>query len=160
MHKITNEWGFSLVELIKITEKELKDNELYMPITDTLIVVNFNEKYLIGFNKDRDQWEIPGGGIEEGETPVEGVIRELFEETNQVIDDAQFIGLAKIYDSNREVTEYLALYYKNIDKLSPFYENEEMREIKLWNMKDEIGKFDDIERAVMEFCIENREVCD
>jgi 8-oxo-dGTP pyrophosphatase MutT (NUDIX family) len=34
-----------------------------------------------------NQWSIPGGGIEDGETPEEAARREFFEETNIKIDD-------------------------------------------------------------------------
>lgn len=40
-------------------------------------------------------WEIPGGVVEDGEDPTEGVRRELLEETGYTA--AQFIQVAKVY---------------------------------------------------------------
>lgn len=36
-------------------------------------------------------WAFPGGGIEEGETPAEAAIREVFEETGYQVDDANLL---------------------------------------------------------------------
>lgn len=50
------------------------------------LVVNQNGKYLITLRNDQknkqthNKWEIPGGGIEFGETPEDAVIRETKEE--------------------------------------------------------------------------------
>ena len=46
------------------------------------VVSNSTGKVLAFQRADRkDQWQLPQGGIDEGETPVEGVWRELEEET-------------------------------------------------------------------------------
>lgn len=46
------------------------------------IVIRDNRMLLIGFEDDGEPfYEIPGGGVEEGETPRTAVVRELWEET-------------------------------------------------------------------------------
>lgn len=42
-------------------------------------------------------WGVPGGGIEIGETPEEGVIREVFEETGIVIEKSSLQVVGKFY---------------------------------------------------------------
>lgn len=42
-------------------------------------------------------WGVPGGKIEPGETPLQGAIRELFEETNIKILPSQFQEIGKLY---------------------------------------------------------------
>ncbi len=39
----------------------------------------------------RDQWQLPQGGIDEGESPVEGAWRELSEETGLGPDDVRLV---------------------------------------------------------------------
>lgn len=39
------------------------------------------------------QWTLPGGGIDPGESVVEALHREVWEETGQVIDDLRFLGM-------------------------------------------------------------------
>ncbi|MGH4122836.1 MAG: NUDIX hydrolase [Clostridium sp.] len=152
MYLVSNMWGYNLVQFISMSEQDLKSKR-YNPITGSLIVVDCDEKILIGYNTRRKQWELPAGGIEMGESPRDCAIRELYEETNQSVDNARFIGLVKLYDSNTELMDYQALYYTVIDKLESFSENEEMNEIKLWDLKDEIEEFDTVEREILNICL-------
>lgn len=47
----------------------------------TVIFARHKGKWLYCRHKSRDVFETPGGGIEPGETPLEGAKRELYEET-------------------------------------------------------------------------------
>jgi 8-oxo-dGTP pyrophosphatase MutT (NUDIX family) len=42
-------------------------------------------RYLLARN-DRGEWELPGGQLEESESPEQGVAREVYEETNLRVD--------------------------------------------------------------------------
>ena len=46
-----------------------------------VIVSRYEGKWIYCKAKDKDTWELPGGKIEENETPLEAAKRELFEET-------------------------------------------------------------------------------
>jgi 8-oxo-dGTP pyrophosphatase MutT (NUDIX family) len=43
------------------------------------------------------QWVFPGGGLEKGEEPLDGVIREVFEETGKLFSEDAFIQLTTIW---------------------------------------------------------------
>lgn len=45
-----------------------------------------------------DYWGVPGGGVEEGETPARAAVRELLEETGVRIDDAGPVRCESSYD--------------------------------------------------------------
>ncbi|MDO8618192.1 MAG: NUDIX domain-containing protein [Candidatus Uhrbacteria bacterium] len=45
------------------------------------IVLDQHQKVLLCHRTDQDLWNLPGGGLEAGETPWEGCIREVKEET-------------------------------------------------------------------------------
>ena len=49
-----------------------------------VVVLNSNNKVFVGKRRDNpvDKWQMPQGGIDEGETHLEAMKRELFEETN------------------------------------------------------------------------------
>lgn len=68
----------------------------------TVAVVSNSKGKVLAFQRcDRaDQWQLPQGGIDEGETPVEGVWRELKEETG--LDNSH----VRLIDEHPEWTLY------------------------------------------------------
>ena len=65
-------------------------------------------KILLSYETVSDQWLIPGGGMESGETPEACVIRELGEETGCVVRPLeQFLSLFEYY----EEWEYISHYF-------------------------------------------------
>ncbi len=46
-----------------------------------VIMTGEGERWLFARHRERTTWEVPGGHIEPGETPLEAAARELFEET-------------------------------------------------------------------------------
>ena len=99
--------GNELLEVIDVNEEEAMKH--YAPVNHALLVVKIGEEYLLGFNRWRQDWEIFGGCMEEGETLRECIIREAKEE----------LGL-----SNVEFT-WLGLMH---DKMAPGYFNPEWHE--------------------------------
>jgi 8-oxo-dGTP diphosphatase len=144
----TNKNGCELLECIPLNEDDLKN---YEPLAGSYAVVKFNEKYLLCFNTWRKQWEVPAGGRKEGETPKECAIRELFEETAQVVDDMEFIGLIKVKKPNGTI-KYNPIYYANLNHIAPFKENDETDEIIFWNLTDDVCYIDEVDEAVIKWC--------
>ncbi|MBI2630692.1 NUDIX hydrolase [Candidatus Nomurabacteria bacterium] len=59
------------------------------------IIFNEKQEILLCHRRDFDLWNLPGGGLENGETPWEGTIREVKEETGL---DVEIINLTGIYN--------------------------------------------------------------
>jgi 8-oxo-dGTP diphosphatase len=146
----TNKEGYELLECITLNEDEL-NCELYESLAGSYAVVRFNERYLICFNTWRKQWEVPAGGRDEGETPKECAIRELLEETAQVVHDMDFKGLLKVRKPNGAI-KYNPIYFTNLDYIAPFEENDESDKILFWNLTDHIGYIDEVDEAVLKWC--------
>ena len=70
--------GNQLIDLVRLDE----DSTLSR-IAFALAAVFHNDQPLLVFNNWRQYWEIPGGGIDLGETALEAAHRELFEESGQ-----------------------------------------------------------------------------
>ena len=73
-----NKSGWKLLEYVDIKEKDI---EKYSNVTGAYAILKVGDKYVVGYNGWRKQWEFPAGGIDEGETAREAAIRELYEET-------------------------------------------------------------------------------
>ena len=57
-----------------------------------VVIQNEKEELLVILQKKWNCWVFPGGKIEANETPLEAAKREVFEETNLVIEDLEIVG--------------------------------------------------------------------
>jgi len=87
--------GNELLEVIEVSEEEAMAK--YAPVNHALLIVKIGEEYLLGFNKWRQDWEIFGGCMEEGETLRECIIREAKEELG--LQDVEFTWLGLMHDN-------------------------------------------------------------
>jgi ADP-ribose pyrophosphatase len=78
---------------------------------DKKILLNKEYRYVI---KDYS-WEVPGGGIDEGETPEQAAIRELWEETGIRVDEVEKLG--RIYPLHSFNTEHVTLFLARSEAL-------------------------------------------
>jgi 8-oxo-dGTP pyrophosphatase MutT (NUDIX family) len=63
-------------------------------------IQNKNNKYLLVHNKKFGGWQFPGGKLESGENAERAAKREIFEETNLIIEDLEKIGEECFYINN------------------------------------------------------------
>ena len=142
-----NKSGWILHEYISIQEEQISE---YPNVTSSYAIVKVGDRYLIGYNDWRKQWEFPAGGIENGETARQAAYRELLEETHQGNLELEFKGLFKVTDSHGK-QKYQAVFLGQKGALEPFVysENDEMSKISLWDMKEDIGYVDELDVAIV-----------
>jgi 8-oxo-dGTP diphosphatase len=138
-----NKSGWKLLEYISIPESDICR---YENVTGAYAIIVVSDKFLVGYNSWRNQWEFPAGGIDQGETAREAAIRELYEETHQRNNELEFRGLFKVEDSLGTV-KYQAVFVGYQSKLFPFErkEDDEFDEINLWDLKEDIGYVDEVD---------------
>ena len=51
---------------------------------------------------------------------------------------------------NGEV-KYNPVYFRKVDEIQPFKQNEEISEIRLWDLKEEIGYIDSVDIKILKF---------
>jgi len=82
-----------------------------MPIKNFVRAVIQNEKgeFLVIFQKKWNCWVFPGGKIELDETPLEAAKREVFEETNLIIEDLEIVAEKEFFSDElqKNKTGYL-----------------------------------------------------
>lgn len=139
---------FEFIDLISISEQEINN---YEPIAGSYAVVMCNDNYLIAYNTLRNRWELPARKREKNETSKECAIRELFEETVQVVTDLEFKGLLIVKNILAGTIKYNPVFHTKIDELRPFKENDETSEIKLWDLKEKIGLIDSVDINIFKY---------
>ena len=90
-----------------------------------VIIQNEKGELLVIFQKKWNCWVFPGGKIESGETPLEAAKREVFEETNLIIEDLEIVG-EQAFDKKQYRMGYLVkankysgeIKIKELDKIA------------------------------------------
>lgn len=105
--------------MILKTEKEINDDGK----TDCTCVIKNDGKYLViqrtDIKRGKDNvypsyWDIPGGSVEEGETPREGALRETLEEANLKVNIEKIIHEDSNYDFEKKAVFTRLVYEANL----------------------------------------------
>lgn len=98
------------------------------------ILFKYNDKVLLCKRSPNQslpgKWSIPGGGVENGESPREAAVREFFEETNIIIEDPdelKLIGVINRYTKDgKHLKGVMYVYFIEVDEeIYPDLENAE-----------------------------------
>lgn len=98
--------------------------------------VIFNEKFVMVQRDNKpeilnpNKWNLPGGGIEEGENPKETLLRELQEEINITPKNIESMGTTLYLDGS-------AIVYRFVARLTP----EEFSQVKLISEGQQLAWF-------------------
>lgn len=124
---------------------------MYFPLTHSLVIAKYQESYLLVYDKWKNQWEVPGGMIESGETPRQCARRELYEETNQITNNLVFCGIMKFLLKPRDIIEFGALYSVRLGCINEFTRNDEIEEVVYWDRLTDIGYVNEIDKKLLEY---------
>ncbi|MFI6452381.1 NUDIX hydrolase [Streptosporangium amethystogenes] len=111
------------------------------PLPLALVALWSRGRLLLVFNRYRQEWELPGGMIDAGETPRQAAVRELHEESGFHITRLTFSGYAEYVLGPERRTEYAALYLA--DEAAPrgtFTPDDEIEDIVWWHGQELPGR--------------------
>lgn len=105
-----------------------------VPMPAALAVVWYGTEVLLVLNRFRQQWELPGGRIDPGETPLQAALRELWEESGLRLPTLALAGYARFRLTGPPREEYAAIYSAGVSNRSMgFTPNEEISAICWWD---------------------------
>ncbi|WP_062206774.1 NUDIX domain-containing protein [Streptomyces sp. NBRC 109706] len=104
------------------------------PVGYVLVALWHGDRLLLVLERGRNCWELPGGGIEPGETPREAAVRELWEEAGQRLppERLRFVGHARTLLPNKNELRG-ALYSAETEEPAPWQENAEIAALHWWD---------------------------
>ncbi|WP_338320278.1 NUDIX domain-containing protein [Streptomyces lonarensis] len=130
----TGPLGMRLLAFTRVAEAHPpSDHEL----TYAIVAARHEGRLLLVRERTRGCWELPGGGIDPGETARVAAARELWEEADQRVAPSalRFEGFARTALPDH-LTRYGALFSAEITDPAPFTPNEEISGITWWDGGD------------------------
>jgi 8-oxo-dGTP diphosphatase len=104
------------------------------PMPAALVAVWCGSHLLLVFDRFRNQWELPGGRIDPGETPVQAAARELHEESGLRLPTLVFAGYARFWLASPPHHEYAAIFTARLTTWHhDFIPNREISAIRWWD---------------------------
>lgn len=118
-----------------------------------VIATRYENKWLWVRQGSKQSWEIPGGHIEENETPEMAAKRELWEETGAL--DFKLTAICDFAIETNGGKSYNRLFYCEIEKLGRLPESE-IEEISLRDTIPELLTHGSIQPRLLEKVLEHR----
>ncbi|MGH3931020.1 MAG: NUDIX hydrolase, partial [Pseudonocardiaceae bacterium] len=131
--RVRDDNGNVLVDVRFIAESDLGIWERRLPRPASLIAVRFGDSVLMMFDGWRQQWELPGGRREPGETARQTAVRELAEETGIGAVDLDFVAIAECDLRRPSRREYTAIYRTDLQVRPQLVVNDEALAFLWWN---------------------------
>ncbi len=125
-----------LLDFRRCPESELDDLDPAIPLRQALVVAAHDGRVLLAHNSWSEEWELPGGVIDE-ERPRETAIREFRAETGSDPGEVEFVGVATIQLGHERRIELIAIFRTQLSQVAGFDANERADSLAWWDVVQE-----------------------
>jgi 8-oxo-dGTP diphosphatase len=129
--------GGSLLSFERVDDAALERDGATMPVS-SVVAVQWGQQVLLGFNVTRQQWELPGGSVEPGESAHDAAIRELAEETNIRVEGVSRVASAAFTFAGNETIYTAAIFTVGVDLAPELIESDELNNFVWWDPAGEL----------------------
>ena len=139
--------GNQLLDLVELNgDPPLADEMVF-----ALAAIFYKKQPVLVFNNMRQYWEIPGGAIDQGESPLEAAHRELLEESGQEVAELTLFAKLKCKFVGQTNAAWGVLFVGRIEELVKFEPTDEIAQVTIWDGATNIGEISEIDRHLLDF---------
>lgn len=150
---VEQDGGSALLDFERMSEDDIAHLDPAIPLPASLVVLWWDDRCLLVFNRFRQAWELPGGMLDPGESPRAAALRELDEESRQQPDTLEFAGVARCRVAPDERIQFLAIYRGHTKSPQPFRPNDEMTGMTWWQPSESMPNLLPIDAALARLCL-------
>ena len=142
-----------LLDFFPCAESELDTLDPRIPLPLALMVAEHDGRVLLVHDAWRREWELPGGTIEQGETPRDAAVREFLEETGTPAGEVHFVGVATVQLGHERRIEYTAIYRTTLDAVADSRPGDEIDELQWWDLRTEVPRLSAIDAHLAQLAV-------